>query len=1271
MKNNKLISLIVCCFLAWSLYAQTSSETQVPVPFGDGIFVPQNPSDNFFPTYPFMHGGKRGAYTLEFDVTPLNTSVVGAIAFDAYVARWANTVRVDLKGGHFQAGNNDVNILAFTSGKTYHITLGVNCDGGANGVYTVTITYDNDGTPATVRANGGVAYDFAGNRRIVSRLKEDIGRWPDAIPESGTNIVNLGAMGAWASEGNFVVKNFKINGKTEGLCYAVDDLNNLPPLTRPAGINTFEVGPNKTFKKIQDVMGFLQDGDRVLVDGNTTYPSGVTIAVNNVTFRGVPVNGVRPLIKTMNSSNTTMIEILGDNVVFDSFIIEGGNSDLMKIWGYESWTDWAGVYLANTDNSQREVKNSRSSGRCIRHAGDNLLVRNCKISGSGTGIISSDMLAGAITVEYCEIFENGAGPGGHNLYLANNIGRYPKAETVVRYCYIYQSIMSVGLKSRCHINKIYYNYFYNNSGQALELLGPDPGNESGSNAGFSIAKQINQNWGPYNQFTFRCDHDVVGNTIIYDVQERNFYGGRMVRCGADGTSALSNLFPNTPGHLGKLFFGKSWGRFRFVNNTFLYAGSDAGTTLGVSLQFSVESVEFYNNIFYSTKSDFLPVFEDLTDNPNRIAWTSPYGRQIAGANNAVIGRYVAENIPSEWTGTITGVLGDNPFVSAPEMTSHYTSYDLHLKENSPLIAAGVSMNQTVHEWPSWTEEQALTFVQYVYDGYDIHIPSKNYLDFPNSTAKALCRDTSFPFPLRLMTNNALDPVTMKAASRNDNERPSLGAYGRFDKALQPGDYHGVKLDANGRLIPSAYDKVVTFENGKTPEREIFIAPDGNDVSGIGTIDAPYKTVSKGMEFATPGTAIRIMPGEYDEHVSHDNLRGTETKPIWIGGIPGKERPKMVNANGFINISGGCYVILHDMEVLHPAPYRSGRHGIHVNCGAHPVYQVPGDLNTINLDLYNNPDAVHHFVFRNLYVHHIGDSPFKLSGVYHYWLFDCEVAYAQQGLRGSGAIDNVGSHHATVAYNYLHHSIGIGIVYKGGSSDADIHNNLNVDFGACGVQMGQQTGKRYFIPPLHLLPESERYEAKNIRTYSNIFIGGGYTIDGRFIGSTPFNFSGAINCYAVNNTIINPSGYLFRILHQELIFDSDYPTAPRLSNNGAVNHCVISNNIFYYGKLSGQAINIGGDTAPETFTVQNNLFYCTTAPNSKPDFGKAPEENSIFYTDPLFEDVSNNNFTIRTNSPAIGKGADVLFVKKDGTPFATEDYERRPFKNLRSIGAIQY
>ena len=495
------------------------------------------------------------------------------------------------------------------------------------------------------------------------------------------------------------------------------------------------------------------------------------------------------------------------------------------------------------------------------------------------------------------------------------------------------------------------------------------------------------------------------------------------------------------------------------------------------------------------------------------------------------------------------------------------------------------------------------------------------------------------------------------------ESAEKDSHATVEKTMPPGEYNGVKIGTDGRLVPSAYDKVKTFENGKKPVRMVYVAPHGDDTNGEGTMTAPYKTISKGLEFAQPGTAIRIMPGEYHERVASNNLYATEGNPIWIGGVPGMERPKMIVSGEFMSISGGSYVILHDMEVMHTPPYRAGRHGFNISSAGKPVYNIPGNRSSLNLDSFYNPEMTHHFVLRNLYVHHIGDSPVKTAGVNCYWLFDCEVAYGQQGLRGSGSIDNVGSHNATVAYNYVHHSIGQGIVFKGGSSNVDIHNNLCVDYGVRGVQMGQSTGKTLFRPPLHLMPENERYEANNIRTYSNIFIGGGYEIDGRFEGSAPFAFASSTNCYAVNNTVINPSGYLFRILNNEQPNDPNYPNVPGLTHNGAACCGTVANNIFYYNKLVNEAINVGAGTEPETFVVRNNLFYNADNPDSKPDFGKVKEENSIFFTDPLFEDVSNFNFNLKAGSKAIGAGIEVPFVK--------EDYKGKPFNNPRSIGAIQY
>jgi hypothetical protein len=91
-------------------------------------------------------------------------------------------------------------------------------------------------------------------------------------------------------------------------------------------------------------------------------------------------------------------------------------------------------------------------------------------------------------------------------------------------------------------------------------------------------------------------------------------------------------------------------------------------------------------------------------------------------------------------------------------------------------------------------------------------------------------------------------------------------------------------------------------------------------------------------------------------------------------------------------------------------------------------------------------------------------------------------------------------------------------------------------------------------------------------------------------------------------------------------------------------------------------NIGPNTAPETFTFSNNLWYhVDDAGWPGPDLPVGDPDN-IVGQDPLFENANNDDFTLREGSPAIGSGYDVE------NPVL--DYSGIPFLNPRSIGAYE-
>src|ERR1043166_4543971 len=90
---------------------------------------------------------------------------------------------------------------------------------------------------------------------------------------------------------------------------------------------TYQVGPTRTYTKLQDVAPLLNPGDVVQVDGNATYPGDLIFTrpgtdINKITITGIRVNGLRPVI----SGGTNTVEFrLSDHYVFQGFDVTGGS----------------------------------------------------------------------------------------------------------------------------------------------------------------------------------------------------------------------------------------------------------------------------------------------------------------------------------------------------------------------------------------------------------------------------------------------------------------------------------------------------------------------------------------------------------------------------------------------------------------------------------------------------------------------------------------------------------------------------------------------------------------------------------------------------------------------------------------------------------------------------------------------------------------------------------------------------------------------------------
>ncbi len=327
----------------------------------------------------------------------------------------------------------------------------------------------------------------------------------------------------------------------------------------------------------------------------------------------------------------------------------------------------------------------------------------------------------------------------------------------------------------------------------------------------------------------------------------------------------------------------------------------------------------------------------------------------------------------------------------------------------------------------------------------------------------------------------------------------------------------------------------------------------------------------------------------------------------------------------------------------------GNEGLHL---VRPAWLVVHDLvvhnaryNGINADDggdYADSRAAHHVVFRRLAIHEIGgtgnEDCLKLSGLSDFIVADSQFAKCGGGGSGSG-IDMVGAHRGIIAQNHFQDHSANAVQVKGGSSDIEIRRNWMERAGHRAVNMGGATDFAYFRQPLD--PVGANAEARNVRLIANVIIG----------GQTPFAFVGCVGCLAAHNTVVNPERWSLRIL-QETTSRDGFHFEP--AGEGQV-----VNNLFSFSRRQlATDVNIGPNTAPQTFTFSHNLWYAWDQPErSRPNL-PVEESGAVIGRDPGLD----ASYAIGPNSPAVAAGRPHSGVRAD--------FRGRCYRSPPSIGAYE-
>lgn len=404
-----------------------------------------------------------------------------------------------------------------------------------------------------------------------------------------------------------------------------------------------------------------------------------------------------------------------------------------------------------------------------------------------------------------------------------------------------------------------------------------------------------------------------------------------------------------------------------------------------------------------------------------------------------------------------------------------------------------------------------------------------------------------------------------------------------------------------------------FASAQTPAFEIHVATDGDNDTGTGSEANPYATLRRAIDDAAPGSAIIIHEGTYAGGNFVAGLRGTADAPIWITGAPGEALPVFQGGGTAIQFSRPAFLVLRDIAVRGAA-----NNGINIDDG--------GDV--------ADPLAAHHVVVEGLDIADVGaegnQDCLKISGLRDSWILDNRFENCGGG--GSG-VDFVGGHRSLVFGNRFTDIGASGVQAKGGSHDIEIRANVFDNGGSRALNMGGSTGLPFFRPPLSTT--APNFEARNIRAIANLFIGS---------QQAPLNFVGCVACSAVNNTLVDSGTWLVRIL-QETTSQGGFTFEP-------VRDGLIRNNLFYFRRsdIGNSAINVGPNTAPETFRWENNLFYAYDNPGASAPNPPGSETGSLIGLDPL---IAGPGYAIGPTSPAAGAGADIdpALADLDGECFA--------------------
>lgn len=357
--------------------------------------------------------------------------------------------------------------------------------------------------------------------------------------------------------------------------------------------------------------------------------------------------------------------------------------------------------------------------------------------------------------------------------------------------------------------------------------------------------------------------------------------------------------------------------------------------------------------------------------------------------------------------------------------------------------------------------------------------------------------------------------------------------------------------------------------------EIIVSPDGNDSTGSGSIQSPFKTIQHVLDnIAQSGDTITLRAGTYNEQVR------IRIPSITIRSMSG-EWAKISNAPN-LDPYDSIISVLFDVESKGSRLQR-----VEVTGGFYAIaFFSQWDWDETPLD----NDTATNIIIEDCKIHDTGRDSVKLpAGCDDITIRRCEIYNSGVGYppgtpddeKNAEGIDVVNSDRVVVQDCYIHDVASTGIYMKGGSTDGIIERTRVENCGSIGIAVGFDTSPEFF----DMRVNPDYYE--NIRgVVRNCFVS-----NTKYAGIALY---GSKDALMFNNTIVNTA----KLGHSPIYFGLTYQdwddTAKRPSN---INPTIKNNIVVQTEDIDSPCVSIrysddlGGMSALKgSAAMDSNCYY---------------------------------------------------------------------------------